>query len=84
MRAVKVAAATIVVLFGLTRDLWTAFVSTGALAIGWALVHIRQRVPGSFAQGFLAYRADDQWPRGVQEEYDVKWSSSGDAARSRS
>jgi hypothetical protein len=82
MRPVKVAAATIVVLFGLTRDLWAAFVSTGALAIGWALLQFRRRIPGSFAEGFLPYRVDDQWPRGVQEEYDVKWSSSGHAARS--
>jgi len=84
MRPLKVAAAMIVVLFGLTRDLWTAFVSTGVMAIGWALLQFRRRIPGSFAQGFLAYRVDDQWPRGVQEEYDVKWSPARDAARSRS
>ena len=83
MRPLKVAVATIVVLFGLTRDLWTAFLSTGALAIGWALLQFRRRIPGSFAQGFLLYR-DDPWPRGVQEEYDVKWSWSRDAARSQS
>ena len=77
MRPLKVAAAAIIVLFGLTRDLWTAFVSTGALALGWALVQFRQRVPGSFAQGFLPYRVDEGWPRGVQEEYDVKWCSAG-------
>jgi hypothetical protein len=83
MRPLKIAAATIVVLLGLTRDLWTAFVSTGALAIGWALLQFRRMIPGSFAQGFLPYR-DDPWPRGVQEEYDVKWASPGDAVRSRS
>ena len=70
----KVAAA--VILFaGLTRNLWATFVSTLLLAVGWALHQVRRRLPGSFAEGFLPYHAEDQWPRGVQEEYDVTWSS---------
>jgi hypothetical protein len=71
----KVAAAVTLFVLGLTRNLWVTFVSTLLLAMGWALFQVRRRLPGSFADGFLPYRAEDQWPRGVQEEYDVPWSS---------
>ena len=71
----KVAAAVILFAIGLTRNLWATFVSTLLLAVGWALHQVRRRLPGSFADGFLPYHAEDQWPRGVQEEYDVTWSS---------
>jgi hypothetical protein len=27
----------------------------------------------SFAGGFLGYDGRDQWPRGVQENYDARW-----------
>jgi hypothetical protein len=30
-------------------------------------------VPFSFGQGFVGYRPDPVWPRGVQEDYDVHW-----------
>jgi hypothetical protein len=80
----KVAAAVALFVLGLTRSLWVTFVSTLLVATGWALSQVRRRLPGSFADGFFPYHSDDGWPRGVQEEYDVTWSSSGDPARSRS
>jgi hypothetical protein len=33
-----------------------------------------RRLPFSFGEGFVAYRADLGWPRGVQEDDDVRWS----------
>jgi hypothetical protein len=71
----KVAAAVPLFVLGLTRNLWATLVSTLLLAMGWALLQVRRRLRGSFAGGFLPYHAEDQWPRGVQEEYDVTWSS---------
>lgn len=32
------------------------------------------RVTFTFADGFLAFRQAVEWPRGVQEEYDVTWA----------
>jgi hypothetical protein len=71
----KVATAVTLFVLGLTRNLWVTLVSTLLLAMGWALFQVRRTLPGSFADGFLPYHAEDQWPRGVQEEYDVTWSS---------
>jgi hypothetical protein len=39
-----------------------------------ALHELAQRVSFTFAEGFLAFRNRDEWPRGVQEEYDVRYS----------
>ena len=33
-----------------------------------------RRVPFSFGEGFLGYRGDPEWPRGVQEDDDVHWN----------
>jgi len=33
-----------------------------------------RRLPFSFGEGFVGYRADLGWPRGVQEDDDVRWS----------
>lgn len=47
-----------------------------------ALHELAQRVTFTFAEGFLAFRNRDEWPHGVQEEYDVHyaWPSTGSAA----
>ena len=40
--------------------------------IGW-LWSISVRVPFSFGEGFVGYRPDPKWPRGVQEDDDFRW-----------
>jgi hypothetical protein len=46
-----------------------------------ALHELARRVTFTFAEGFLAFRNRDEWPHGVQEEYDVhySWPSTGSA-----
>lgn len=47
-----------------------------------ALHELARRVTFTFAEGFLAFRNRDEWPHGVQEEYDVRysWPSTGSAS----
>ena len=51
-----------------------------AVAVFAGAVVIRQidkrvrRVPFEFADGFLPYRSQEGWPRGVQEDDDVRWN----------
>ena len=35
---------------------------------------VRTYLGGSFGAGFLGPRADPGWPRGVQEDDDVRWA----------
>ena len=53
--------------------------SLGFLAVGYR--RIDRRVPFSFGEGFLGYRADLGWPRGVQEDDDVHWNWNGATRR---
>jgi hypothetical protein len=47
----------------------------GGLTIAAITLHeLARRVTFTFAEGFLAFRGRDEWPRGVQEEYDVRYS----------
>jgi hypothetical protein len=39
----------------------------------WLLRSVSVRVPFSFGEGFLGYRPDPAWPRGVQEDDDFHW-----------
>jgi hypothetical protein len=48
--------------------------SLGFLAVGSR--RIDRRVPFSFSE-LLGYRADLGWPRGVQEDDDVRWNWNG-------
>lgn len=46
-------------------------------ALGFAVIGLRwtdRHLPFSFGQGFIGYRADLGWPRGVQEDDDVHWN----------
>jgi hypothetical protein len=46
-------------------------------SLGFAAIGIRRidrRVTFSFGEGFIGYRADLGWPRGVQEDDDVRWN----------
>jgi hypothetical protein len=51
--------------------LWVVIGVTVAAIVMHELV---QRVTFSFGEGFLAFRNRDEWPHGVQEEYDVRYS----------
>ena len=46
----------------------------GLILAAIALHELAQRVTFTFAEGFLAFRRGDEWPHGVQEEYDVHYS----------
>ena len=58
-------------------------VAIGVGSIGIAAVGIRwidRHVSFSFGQGFVGYRADLGWPRGIQEDDDVHWNWRGSTA----
>ena len=57
-------------------------VADGVGSIGMAAVvrWIGGHVSFSFGQGFVGYRADLGWPRGVQEDDDVRWNWRGSTA----
>jgi hypothetical protein len=58
-------------------------VAIGVGSIGIAAVSIRwinRHVSFSFGQGFVGYRADLGWPRGIQEDDDVRWNWRGSTA----
>ena len=67
--------ATLIALPALVLLGWEA-----AIAIGFTGALIRAvdgrvaRSDLSFASGFLGYRAEPGWPRGVQEDDDVRWN----------
>ena len=46
---------------------------------------LAQRATFTFAEGFLAFRNRDEWPHGVQEEYDIhySWPSTASASPGR-
>jgi hypothetical protein len=44
----------------------------GALLVASAWT-VDRRTPFSFGEGFVGYRPDPVWPRGVQEDDDVRW-----------
>jgi hypothetical protein len=46
--------------------------SLGLMAVG--IRRIDRRVPFSFGEGFVGYRADLGWPHGVQEDDDIRWN----------
>jgi hypothetical protein len=61
-----------------TNSYWAVF-AAGMTAAVMAMRAVARRVTFTFAEGFLAYRRNDAWPLGVQEEYDIPftWPSSG-------
>ena len=52
--------------------------SLGVVAIG--IRWIDRHVSFSFGEGFVGYRADLGWPRGIQEDDDVRWNWRGSTA----
>jgi hypothetical protein len=64
---------------------WAMF-AAAMTAVGIAMRAVARRITFTFADGFLAFRRDDSWPRGVQEQYDVPyaWPSRGRFAGERS
>lgn len=69
----------------LANDQWATF-AAGTTAVAIAMRAVARRITFTFADGFLAFRKDESWPRGVQEEYDVRyaWPSTGRFAPDRS
>lgn len=58
-------------------------VAIGVGSLGIAAVGIRwidRHVSFSFGEGFVGYRADLGWPRGIQEDDDVRWNWQGSTA----
>ena len=56
-------------------------------SLGLAVVALRRldgHVPFSFGEGFVGYRGDPGWPRGVQEDDDVRWNWKARPASRRS
>ncbi len=55
-------------------DARVAIVAGGVGVAAVAFQRIDRRVSFSFGEGFVGYRADLGWPRGVQEDDDVHWN----------
>ena len=68
-----IAAAAVAVSF-LSGDARAAIIvgSLGLAAVGTRLID--RHVTFSFGEGFVGYRSDVGWPRGVQEDDDVHWN----------
>jgi hypothetical protein len=49
------------------------WVVVGLVAAALVMRELARRVTFTFGEGFLAFRDRDEWPRGVQEEYDVRY-----------
>jgi hypothetical protein len=61
-------------------------VITIGLTVAAILMHrVARRLTFTFAEGFLSFHQGDQWPHGVQEEYDVhySWPSTGKQSRGK-
>jgi hypothetical protein len=49
--------------------------ASGVLVCGIAaLLRVDRRIPFSFGEGFIGYRGDPAWPRGVREDDDFRWN----------
>lgn len=68
------AAVGALVAFSIAKDELRDVLAVGALVVGLAWLWTFDRhVSFSFGEGFLGYRAQMGWPRGVQEDDDVRW-----------
>lgn len=66
----------------LLSDSRWALIVAGLVLLLDALTLIADRVTFTFAEGFLPFRPKDGWPRGVQEDDDVRWDWSPTAGLS--
>ena len=66
--AVPVGLGTVVAILG-----GNAILGLLLCVLGW-FWSISVRVPFSFGEGFVGYRPDPKWPRGVQEDDDFRWN----------
>ena len=57
-----------------TLDATIAIVLLGCAALGASLRRIGPRVRYGFGDGFLPFRREMPWPRGVQEDDDFRWA----------
>ncbi len=69
-----VPAGALLTLFLATRDAPLALVGGGALFTARALRAMAAGVRFGFGDGFLGFRSEAGWPRGVQEDDDFRWS----------
>ena len=60
----------VLIVWGLSWALLIGALGSLTRVLAW-LAH---RAEFSFGDGFLSFRPDRSWPRGVQEEYDVAWA----------
>jgi hypothetical protein len=58
----------------LTGDARAAIVVGSLAVVTFGIRLIDRHVSVSFAAGFIGYRSDLGWPRGVQEDDDVHWN----------
>ena len=58
----------------LTGDPRIGLALIGVVGLASLLRSADRRLPFSFGEGFVGYRADLGWPRGVQEDDDVHWA----------
>ena len=70
----ELAAAVSVTVTLLVSDLQLGLASGVFTCLVAALRRVERRIPFSFGQGFIGYRADLGWPQGVQEDDDFRWN----------
>jgi len=77
------AVAGLIALLVVNKD-W-AMVVVGVTLASIAMRAVASRITFNFADGFLAYKSRLDWPRGVQEDYDVayRWPTTGRFSGSR-
>ena len=74
LRREALAVGALVALFLATRDAALAIIGGGVLFTAQALRAVAGSVRFGFGDGFLGFRSDATWPRGVQEDDDFQWS----------
>jgi hypothetical protein len=84
---VELAAAALVAVWLATGDIRLGLLCGALVCASAALRSIDRRISFSYGEGFIGYRPDPAWPRGVQEDDDVRWDwrphrASGEARRS--
>ena len=77
----EVGAAAALAVWFVVGDVRLASMS-GLLVCAYAtLRRIDRWLPFSFGEGFVGYRSDPGWPRGVQEDDDARWNWKPHAGR---
>jgi hypothetical protein len=75
--SLEVAAVVFLAVWFVSGDVPLGVLSAVLAGVAAAVRSIDRRVPFSYGEGFLGYRSDAGWPRGVQEEDGVRWNWKG-------